>query len=74
MIMEGKTWEKDKPQKDGIDRGEIRTIHTFSADIAKGITMCKVHQWRKLSDNEIACIICPTALIVNPEVLKELCL
>lgn len=61
-------------QKDGEDRGEIRTVNVVShAELkSRGITMCKIHFWKKLTDNEVACTICPTALIVNPEVLESL--
>lgn len=59
-------------QKDGQDRGEIRTIHKFSATIEKGTTMCKNHKLVKHSENEVACIVCPTVLIVNPEVINDL--
>jgi len=64
----------EKRQEDGIDRGEIRTEFTRShSDIkAGGKTMCKEHTFKKLSENEVYCIHCPTALIVNPEVVKDL--
>lgn len=64
----------EKPQEDGTDRGEIRTEWTVShASIkATGVSQCKDHTWKKLSENEVYCTKCPTALIVNPEVIEEL--
>lgn len=64
----------ETPQEDGIDRGEIQTVFSRShADIAAGgKKMCEKHVWKKLSSNEVECIMCPTALIVNEEVLDEL--
>ena len=66
--------ETEKLQEDNEDRGEIRTVFSRShSDIAaNGKKMCEKHIWRKLSDNEVECIVCPTAWIVNPEVLDEL--
>ena len=54
-------------QDDGEDRGEIRTVFTRShADIkANGKTMCLDHKWKKMNENEIYCIECPTVLIVG---------
>lgn len=62
----------EKKQADGEDRGEIRTVHTFSAASGKGISQCEHHSFRKLSENEIVCVKCPTILIVNPEVLDSM--
>lgn len=72
--MEEKAWEQDKPKDDGIDRGEIRTVFSTSTATIKasGTTMCREHRWRKLSDTEIGCTVCPTALIVNHEVLDSM--
>lgn len=65
---------EEKIPEENIDRGEIRTEFVRShADIkAGGKTMCEKHVWKKLSNNEIQCIMCPTVWIVNPEVLNEL--
>lgn len=43
------------------------TVFTIShAEIEKhGTKMCEVHSWRKLSENEVVCKNCPTALIVG---------
>lgn len=64
----------EKLEEDNIPRGEIQTVFSRShSDIkAGGKTMCEKHIWTKLSDNEVACIICPTAWIVNPDVLNDL--
>lgn len=64
----------EQPQEDGMDRGEIRTEFTRShADIrAGGKKMCTEHSWKKLSENEVYCTQCPSAWIVNSEVLEEL--
>lgn len=64
----------EKKQKDGIDRGEIKTVFSRShSDIqAGGKRMCDKHIWKKLSENEVACIMCPTVWIVNADVLDEL--
>jgi hypothetical protein len=44
------------------------------SDISGGISQCKFdeHEWMKLSDNEVKCTKCPTALIVSPGYLEEL--
>jgi hypothetical protein len=64
----------EKLQDDNIDRGEIRTVFSRShSDIAaNGKKMCEKHVWKKLSDNEVYCVNCPTALIVNPDVIDDL--
>lgn len=66
--------ETEKKQEDNLDRGEIRTEFVRShADIkAGGKTMCVDHVWKKLSENEVYCVNCPTALIVNPDVIDDL--
>lgn len=49
------------------DLGENRTVFSVShQDIAKTATrQCQKHTWKKLSECEIACTLCPTALIVG---------
>ena len=42
------------------------------SEIPKGITQCKNHTWRKLSENELFCGTCDTAIIVNHDVLEEM--
>lgn len=47
---------------------DLNTFFTSELDISKTcVTMCKEgeHAFRKLSDNEIACTICPTVKIVE---------
>lgn len=60
-------------QEDKQDRGEIRQVHSIShASIkATGVTQCLDHEWKILSENEVYCTKCPTALIVNPETIKN---
>lgn len=64
----------EERQRDGEDRGEIRQVFAVkNSDIKNnGITMCKKHTWRKLSDMEVACTVCPTAWIVKPEAVENL--
>lgn len=40
------------------------TFHPEAAIKKTKVTMCQVHTWRKLSETEIACTICPTINIV----------
>ncbi len=56
-------------------KGENFTVFSRShSDIrAGGKKMCKSHFFKKLSDNEVYCTNCPTALIVNSEVIDNLC-
>lgn len=56
------------------DKGEERTVFSaYNSEIkARGITMCRSHTWKILSDNELACTVCPTAVIVNKEVVEGL--
>jgi hypothetical protein len=61
---------KASEKKDPLDPQCVFKIK--HSDIPKGITQCQTHQWIKLSDNEVKCIKCPTALIVSSEYLKQL--
>ena len=66
-------WKQEKPkEKDPLDPQTVFTIK--HSDIPKGVTQCQMkdHDWIKLGDNEVKCTKCDTALIVNPETLKEL--
>lgn len=62
-------------EEEYIDRGENKTVFVRShSDIREGgKKMCEKHSFKKLSDNEVYCTQCPTAVIVNPEVIDELC-
>lgn len=64
----------EKLEEDNVPRGEIVTVFSRSHESIKagGKKMCEKHVWKKLSSNEVECIMCPTALIVNEEVLDEL--
>jgi hypothetical protein len=47
-----------------VDNVEVYRIS--GEDIRKtGISQCETHTFRKLSENEVACTVCPTALIVE---------
>jgi hypothetical protein len=64
---------KEKSQeKDPLDPQTVFTIK--HSDIPKGITQCKFedHAWRKISDTELECMKCPTAIRVSPNYLKQL--
>jgi hypothetical protein len=53
----------NKKIKDDIIKEVFRISN---AEIRKtGVKQCETHRWRKLSDNELACTLCPTAIIVN---------
>lgn len=59
------------------DLGENRTVFTIKhSDIkATGKKMCypEDHHWKKLSENEIYCMNCPTVLVVqldDPRLVK----
>ena len=54
---------------------ELSNKQVFSikhSDIPRGITQCTTHAWVKLSENEVKCTKCPTALIVDTDYLNEL--
>lgn len=58
-------WNK---KDDGIDPlvDNVKEYSISHAEIkSTGVTMCTEHKWRKLNEKEIACIVCPTAHIVN---------
>lgn len=53
----------EEKQPEGIAQEVYRVSE---ADIKRrGIRQCVNHKWRKLSDNEVACTLCNTALIVD---------
>lgn len=57
-----------------MDEDELgpKTVFTIKhSEIQKGITQCVNHEWRKLSENELKCNKCPTAIIVNPDALDS---
>lgn len=62
--------EQRKIEETGGNQTVFSVSHSDIRD--RGVTMCKTHSWKKLSDNEVACIICPTAQIVKPEELESL--
>ena len=51
----------------------IKTVHTIkeSEIKASGKTQCQNHTWRKLSETEIECVNCPTALIVGADNIEQ---
>lgn len=42
-----------------------QTVFTIKTSELKKKTQCKEHKWKQISDNEIACDICGTVLIVK---------
>lgn len=50
-----------------------KTVFTIKeSEIKKGTTQCQNHKWRVLNETEIACTVCPTALIVSKDYILEL--
>lgn len=50
-----------------------KTVYTIKhSEIPKGTTQCVDHQWEALSECEVKCKKCPTAIIVNSEAVSEL--
>lgn len=44
---------------------EVEVFRAHHGDIAKtGQRQCEEHRWRKISDTEVACTLCPTVNIV----------
>ena len=66
------TYHNQEKLQDPLDPQTVFTIK--HSDIPKGVTQCKfeTHNWVRLSENEVICKRCMTALIVEPEYLKEL--
>lgn len=54
-----------KEEKDIIKETELEHKHIAHRADLKGITQCQEHKWRKESENEIACTVCPTVLRVE---------
>lgn len=52
--------------------GPKRVFTLNHSDIPKGITQCSTHKWRKLSENELECTECPTAIIVNADAIDSM--
>ena len=51
----------------------IKTVHTIKHSELKGTSQCQMkdHQWVKLSENEVRCTKCPTAIIINPTEMSK---
>lgn len=63
-------FHKEK-EKDPLDFKEVFRIS--NADIKKtGVTQCKVHKWRKLTETDLECVNCPTVVKVN-NIKQHLC-
>jgi hypothetical protein len=61
---------KEKSQeKDPLDPQTVFTIK--HSDIPKGITQCVKHKWRKLSDDEVECSVCPTVCHIDPNQMNQ---
>lgn len=54
-----------KPNKELNPEEWIKTVHTIKHSDLKGETTCQIHNWVKLSENEVRCTKCPKALIVE---------
>jgi len=67
--MENKSFKKEKEKEENPEQ-EVFRIHIDEIK-KRGVTQCQKHVWRKLDDNNLECINCPTAIIVNPEVLEQ---
>ena len=52
--------------------GPKRVFSIKHSEIPKGVTQCVEHKWRKLNENELECTLCPTAIIVNPDVIDSM--
>ena len=65
-----------KEERSGkLDPSAVEVFRTTDAQIQKTrLTQCnfKMHMWRKISDNEVACTKCPTVLIITPEHMTTL--
>lgn len=60
-------------EKAQVDELGPKTVFTIKeSEIPKGISQCREHLWRKQAENELKCTICPTAIIVSEETMKEM--
>lgn len=62
----------EEEKKDIDEYGPKRVFTLNHSDIPKGVTQCTDHKWRKLSENELECTKCPTAVIVNVDVIDSM--
>lgn len=46
-------------------KAEMEQKHFVDRATLNKVTQCREHSWRKLTDTEIACTICPTVNIVD---------
>jgi len=53
--------------KKGEQEKQAEEEHKHSVDrvTLQKVTQCKEHKWRKLTETEIACTVCPTVNIVD---------
>jgi len=66
------TQDKHTTEKKSIEPLEKEVFRIDVSEIKKrGVRQCEKHVWRKLDDNNLECINCPTAIQVNPEVLEQ---
>ena len=52
-------------QDQQIEKTEAEHKHAIDRRDTLKVSQCKNHIFRKLTENEVACIQCPTVLIVN---------
>lgn len=66
-------WEKKQEKKEEKDDMIREVFRASDSKIAESRSaQCQTHSFRKLSENEIMCTRCMTALIVNPDVLDSM--
>lgn len=64
---------EEKKVQDSVFEDETTVFVRKLSDIREtGRTQCKEHVFRKLSENEVACTRCDTALIVAPEAVDKM--
>jgi hypothetical protein len=58
---------EEKSQEEEKDELSVKTVFSIKESEIKqtGKTQCIKHQWRKLTENEVYCPLCESALIVS---------
>lgn len=60
-------------QKEAKDPLAPKTLFTIKhSEIPQGKTQCVNHVWKKLNDNELECLNCPTCVIVNSDIIDSI--
>jgi Zn finger protein HypA/HybF involved in hydrogenase expression len=57
----------DNPSTEATENSDNQTVFTIkNSEISKtAVTQCKDHAWKKLSETELYCPKCQSAIIVN---------